>query len=243
MKPKVLLLLTGDIRSGSDTYRKCYEMQKEMLSEYDTHTVMVTWQSSDREFMLYKRNFYRRYSMSEVVLDWADSVYMIPNVDIQTIRKTQNGHPPMFAHMLKAMTNSKVISSLEFEYVVRCRNSLEIFFPNIEQYFRKGIFVPPQLWYPDRMAVNDSYFICDRESFFGMRDADVDELVRQSWSAEILQKSTLDEAKVPIGVIQDISHFNQNGLWLIKGGVYHPQPWSLVQVDLKQAYMSPCYYT
>jgi hypothetical protein len=243
MRPTVLLLLTGDIRAGTDTYRKCAEMQKAMLSGCDVHTMMVTWHSSERECMFFERNFYRKYNISEMELDWVDSVYLIPNVDIHCIRKLQNGHPPMFAHMIKHIANSRLIASLSFDYVIRLRNSLEITFPNIGQYLRKGIFVPPQLWYPDRLAVNDSYFICDRESFFGMSKMNVDELVRQSWSAETLQKSILEVPGSSIGGIQEVSHFNQNGLWLIKDGLYQPQSWSLVTLDIEQAYKSPFYYT
>jgi hypothetical protein len=240
-KPKVLLLLTGDIRAGVETYRKCYEMQKEVLVGCDVHTMMVTWHSSDKEFMFYERNFYRAYDMSKMELDWADSVYVIPNVDLASIRKTQNGHPPMFAHMLKALTNSGAIASLKFDYVVRCRNSLEMVFPNVESYLRGGFFVPPQLWYPDRLAVNDSYFICDRDSFFALRDADIDELVKQSWSTEILQKYILEVSKSPIGVIQAISHYNQNGRHLIKNGVFHPEVPG--RVDITQAYRTPFFYS
>jgi len=205
----VLVLMTGAIRMDMSVYLKCVTAQRKMLEGYDTHIMVVTWQSTNNI----------RYSPSNLLMTMCtaiDSLAVLPTIDITNAGRVYgDNRVPYFLHIMKKIARSNLVSLLDFEYVAICRGDALVEFPNIARYFQMDVIsILPKIYHlPSWLNWEpETYTICDRDTFTLLRGIDIEDIARKSFNVEEAYRITLDGFCKRISRIENVETVEIHGL-------------------------------
>ncbi len=170
---KICLIVTGAIRISYSDMLKCIMTTKSNFSFCEVYVIFCTWKPIVKTYISWGLNYYYDYDYDEyknVLESHVDKVLFMENLDIDNVIKLRNWMPPLFMYQIGYVKDYIEKNNLEFDYIIKTRNELELVINNTEKYLNEFTYVPPAYWRTDYVydLLNDHFFIMPYKKFMSL---------------------------------------------------------------------------
>jgi len=163
---KICIIIIGAIRLDSFTLVENIKQMIENFQTYEITLIFVTWEPIEKTYIVHNINYYYDYdkkNVTENITSCVDAILFMNNLEIENVVKLKNGMAPLFMYQLSCAKDFILANELNFDYIVKTRNDIQIKINDIHELLNDKVYVPPAYWlwdyYNHIIPLNDHFFI------------------------------------------------------------------------------------
>jgi len=190
---KICIIIIGAIRLDSFTLIENIKQTIDNFKNYEITTIFVTWEPINKTYITHNVNYYYDFdklNVMENIKNNVDSILFMNNLEIENVIKLKNGMPPLFMYQVNYAKEFILKNNLNFDYIVKTRNDIQIKINDIHNFLNDKVYIPPTYWRQDDLykLLNDHFFIMPFALFKSI-DISVNNIINitlNSWDCEEL---------------------------------------------------------
>lgn len=160
---KICIIIIGAIRLECDFIAENIQNIRDHFAGYDVTTIFATWNPINKIYITHGVNYYYDYDkdkLTETIAPLVDNLLFMNNLEINNVPKLQNGMPPLFMYQLGYVKEFIINNNLNFDYIIKTRNDIQIKIDDIPNYLNSNVYIPPAYWRTEPLnLLNDHFFI------------------------------------------------------------------------------------
>ena len=164
---KICIIIIGAIRLDSFTLVENIKQMIENFQTYEITLIFVTWEPIEKTYIVHNINYYYEYdkiNVTENITSCVDAILFMNNLEIENVVKLKNGMAPLFMYQLSCAKDFILANELNFDYIVKTRNDIQIKINDIHELLNDKVYIPPAYWLYEynsdyNIPLNDHFFI------------------------------------------------------------------------------------